>query len=173
VTPVNIGLSDKKGVASLYTNFQNVGASSLSDDWNKKVDGTCEIQLDRLDDVIDKNEKIGLIKMDVEGHEWYALKGAEKIIKDNKPIIIFEHNAEEDDSDISVIELLKEYSYHDFYEVVDGWEYLKQYLNRYPKYLQLVFKGWFILRGKRIAHRITRIDAFKKGQYPIIIAQSN
>lgn len=173
IIPMNIGLSDKKGIAPLYTNFQNVGASSLSGDWNAAVDSSCDIQLDRLDDVIDKGEKIGLIKMDVEGHEWFVLKGAEKVIKDNKPIIIFEHNTAEEDNNMDVINLLNSYGYHDFYEVVDGWEYLKQYLDRYPGYLQFLFKGLFIFRGKKIAHRIMRVSSFYKEQYPIVIAQAN
>lgn len=173
IIPMNIGLSDKKKSAPLYTNFHNVGASSLSDDWNKSVDGSCEIQLDRVDDVLDKEDKIGLIKMDVEGHEWFALKGAEKTIKKNKPIIIFEHNTTEDGNDMDVIKLLKSYGYHDFYEVVDGWEYLKQCLDGCPKYLRFLCKGLFIFSGKKIAHRIIRVNAFNKKQYPIIIAQAN
>ena len=93
--------------------------------------------------------------------------------KDNKPIIIFEDNATEDNNDMDVINLLKDYGYHDFYEVVDGWAYLKQYLDRYPKYLRFLFKGLFIFSGKRIAHRIMRVNAFNEKQYLIIIAQAN
>lgn len=38
-----------------------------------------------IDDVIDKNDRITFIKMDVEGAELEALKGAEKVIKRDKP----------------------------------------------------------------------------------------
>ena len=41
-----------------------------------------------------QEENILLIKIDVEGHEINALKGAEKIIKSNKPVILFEQGAE-------------------------------------------------------------------------------
>jgi hypothetical protein len=57
---MNIGLSDKKGTAPLYTDYQNVGASSLSENWNKSVDSSCNIQLDTVDDVLDKEDKIVL-----------------------------------------------------------------------------------------------------------------
>jgi FkbM family methyltransferase len=173
IVPMNIGLSDKKDTASLFTNFQNVGASSLSDDWNESIDGSCEIQLATVDDVIGEGEKIGLIKMDVEGHEWFALKGAEKTIANNKPIIVFEHNTSEDKSKKDVIGLLEEYGYDSFYEVVDGWEYLRQYLKRYPKWFRFIFKGLYILRGKKISHRILKINEFTKQQYLIIIATTS
>ena len=74
---------------------------------------------------------------------------------------------------MDVIKLLKSYGYHDFYEIVDGWEYLKQYLDDCPKYLRFLCKGLFILSGKKIAHRIISVNAFNKKQYPIIIAQAN
>lgn len=173
IVPMNIGLSDSKGSASLYTCFGNVGASSLSGEWNDTIDSFCEIQLDRLDDVVARDEKIGLMKMDVEGHEWFALKGAEETIRSNRPIIIFEHNATEDYIDKDVINLLRDYGYGDFYEVVDGWEYLKHYLERYPKFLRFLFKGLFFLSGKKIAHRILRVNEFNKQQYPIIIATAD
>ena len=81
VYPINMGLSDKRSTARLYTNFKNVGASSLSDKWNKEVDNHCDIQLDKLDDILDINEIIGIMKLDVEGHEWYTLKGANKQLR--------------------------------------------------------------------------------------------
>lgn len=173
ITPMNIGLSNKKVTTSLFTNHQNVGASSLSDKWNESVDSSCEIQLDRVDDVIDEEEKIGLIKMDVEGHEWFALKGAEKTIANNKPIIIFEHNTSKDKSENDVIGLLEDLGYDSFYEVVDGWEGLRQYLKRYPKWIRFILKGLYILRGKGIAHRIIKIEEFTRQQYLIIIATAD
>jgi len=173
IVPMNIGLSDKKCTAPLYTSFNNVGGSSLLDDWNEAVDSTCTIQLDRIDDVIDKDEKIGLIKIDVEGHEWFALKGAEKVIKENKPTIIFEHNTGEENNNMDVISLLNDYGYSDFYEIVDGWEELKRNLDRYPRSLRFLLKMFFIFAKTRVSHRIIRISSFDKERYPLIIAQAS
>lgn len=173
IIPMNLGLSDKKGTAPLYTSFRNVGGSSLSGDRNMEVDSRHDIQLDKLDDIINNEENIGLIKIDVEGHEWFALKGAEKVIKDNKPIIIFEHNTATENSDADVINLLNSYGYHDFYEVVDGWQRLNKTLGRYPGYLRSLIKSFLILGGKKISHRIVRIESFSKGQYPLVIAQAS
>ena len=44
----------------------------------------------RLDDVIPVTQTIDLIKIDVEGGELPVLRGASRIIKENKPFIIFE-----------------------------------------------------------------------------------
>jgi FkbM family methyltransferase len=48
------------------------------------------VEIKKLDDLIPDNTKIDLIKIDVEGAELGVLKGATRIIKINKPIIIFE-----------------------------------------------------------------------------------
>lgn len=50
-----------------------------------------EVEKRRLDDVIlQRNHKIDLIKIDVEGGEFDVLKGAKGILKSDKPALIFE-----------------------------------------------------------------------------------
>jgi len=44
----------------------------------------------RMDDVIPEGEKIGFIKIDVEGGEFAVLRGAERLISANRPIVLFE-----------------------------------------------------------------------------------
>ncbi len=48
-------------------------------------EGKCTIKTAAIDDVVDVHDKITFIKMDVEGAELESLKGAEKIIKRDKP----------------------------------------------------------------------------------------
>jgi FkbM family methyltransferase len=48
------------------------------------------VPMTTLDSIIPEHEKIDLIKIDVEGGEFGVLKGAENLIKRNKPYIIFE-----------------------------------------------------------------------------------
>nr|WP_294894327.1 FkbM family methyltransferase [uncultured Pedobacter sp.] len=45
---------------------------------------------ERLDAVVPENQKIDLIKIDVEGGEFAVLKGAIHLLKNHKPIILFE-----------------------------------------------------------------------------------
>jgi FkbM family methyltransferase len=49
-----------------------------------------DVELRRLDDVIPEDQKIDLIKIDVEGAELQVLKGGIETIRRNRPIIIFE-----------------------------------------------------------------------------------
>jgi len=49
-----------------------------------------EVELKKLDEVIPTNLKIDFIKIDVEGAEFGVLKGAANILKNNKPVVVFE-----------------------------------------------------------------------------------
>lgn len=49
-----------------------------------------EVELKKLDEVISSSIKINFIKIDVEGAELGVLKGAEQLLKRDKPIVIFE-----------------------------------------------------------------------------------
>jgi len=49
-----------------------------------------KVQQKRLDDCISENTTIDFIKIDVEGAEFQVLKGAQRILKNNKPLILFE-----------------------------------------------------------------------------------
>lgn len=71
----NAGISDKNEV--IYYSERDEGT-------NEKIKGDTEGRIIRLDDEWD-NENITYIKMDVEGSEMAALRGAEKIIKAKKP----------------------------------------------------------------------------------------
>ncbi|HNY63084.1 MAG TPA: FkbM family methyltransferase [Bacteroidales bacterium] len=49
-----------------------------------------KVETERLDQLIPENIRIDFIKIDVEGAEFEVLKGAERILRNNRPIIIFE-----------------------------------------------------------------------------------
>ncbi len=59
------------------------GASHVGDNGIKATESQIEIKVDKLDNLI--HEKVSFIKMDIEGAEINALKGAEKTIKGYKP----------------------------------------------------------------------------------------
>ena len=44
----------------------------------------------RIDDVIPRDEPVSLIKIDVEGHEYLALVGALRTIRERRPVIVSE-----------------------------------------------------------------------------------
>jgi FkbM family methyltransferase len=49
-----------------------------------------DVELKKLDEVILPSTNIDLIKIDVEGAEFGVLKGAEELLRQQKPIIVFE-----------------------------------------------------------------------------------
>ena len=69
----------------------SLGGSSFVID-TKSNDGTIDIDIVRIDDVIPAQSNISIIQLDIEGYEKNALKGALETIKRCKPILILEDN---------------------------------------------------------------------------------
>lgn len=73
--------------------------SRLTKEFNEKLKplNSYKIQTRKIDDIVKDGEKITLIKMDIEGAEYEALKGAERIIKEQRPrlAISIYHNPED------------------------------------------------------------------------------
>ena len=51
---------------------------------------TLSVPLVSLDDYFDEHDKVGLLKIDVEGAEFEVLKGAERILRQHSPLLVFE-----------------------------------------------------------------------------------
>ena len=83
-----IGLSNKEVISNLLENKSNIGGSKLT---NEKSEKTITIKLTTLDQEINSiKEKINLLKIDVEGHEFEVIQGSKDTIKRFRPIIVFE-----------------------------------------------------------------------------------
>lgn len=71
------------------------------------------VALDEMKEII--SEEVGLLKIDVEGHELQVLNGARNLIETNHPIIIFEqHKKQFKNGSSPCIELLKDFNYSFF-----------------------------------------------------------
>lgn len=83
---MGIGRENSKLSLELGDNI-NMGASFLRDIVDNKNSYTVDVV--KLDDYFKNREnKIGLIKLDIEGFEEDALIGAEEIIKNDKPVLL-------------------------------------------------------------------------------------
>jgi FkbM family methyltransferase len=85
----SVGLSDKPNVATL-AKCNNAGARHVILTDRCETEGETAIELRALDSY---NLKPGLIKLDIEGCEVAALRGAKETIAKNRPVIIAEVNA--------------------------------------------------------------------------------
>ena len=111
LTCLNVGLSNENKKSYLNVKKTNIGASSVS---KKSGNNSQEIELKSLDSLLIK-ERIKLIKIDVEGHEYQVLSGAKNLILENQPIILFEqHNSDFVNGESKVVDLLIEYGYSKF-----------------------------------------------------------
>jgi len=89
VIPVPIALSDEKGTVKM--SVAGCGSSFF-----RHLSGEfVEVQVERLDDFVEREgiEKVDAIKIDVEGAELRVIRGADKTIRRDKPILMVEIQA--------------------------------------------------------------------------------
>lgn len=80
--PMRVGVWNKK------TNLKLKRAENNMPKENKiSEEGDISIAVDKIDNLISAENEVGFIKMDIEGSELNALKGAERIIRKYKPIL--------------------------------------------------------------------------------------
>lgn len=90
IIPNNFGFSDTESSLELYTNHEASGLASVYQrnlvHFGISMDKTETIQLSTIDNYCQKNKisKIHFLKLDIEGHELNALKGAKQMIGDKK-----------------------------------------------------------------------------------------
>ena len=121
VSIIEKGVYSKKGKMTFYLDdFGTGGHSLLKEDVKKKE----IIRIDTIDNIIKSLniKKINIIKMDVEGVEIDALKGAEKTIKKSRPKIIFEAVKEEEKKKIE--NFLSQYNYK--VRKIGEWNYVAE-----------------------------------------------
>jgi FkbM family methyltransferase len=86
ITPHHVAIGNKNGMAHVHVQKSNAGASwvSIEDDTGQEVD------IRRLDDIY--TGRVDFIKLDIEGLELDALKGADKLIRSQAPVVFAEIN---------------------------------------------------------------------------------
>lgn len=86
-------LSDKQGESSFFLVKNAPAYSGIKkrryDIKNPEFE-KIKVKLQTLDECIPSSTKIDFIKIDVEGGEFGVIKGAKKLLQNNKPIILFE-----------------------------------------------------------------------------------
>lgn len=112
-----IALGEKKGnVEMILPHHGGTKMQGLSHvkhpsihDWNHGDE--VSVEMEKLDDLL-AAEKIQGIKIDIENYEYFALKGGEKVLSDQKPIIYAE--LWENENRTNCIEFLTQLGYSSF-----------------------------------------------------------
>lgn len=113
----NVGLSDHSCTAKLTAPLDNIGQGSIGAVIQEDaLHVSASVKLVPLDGVDVMHEiEIGLIKIDVEGHELCVLDGAKALITRTSPVIVFEQQPGEiKDGTSPVIDRLRTLGYGDF-----------------------------------------------------------
>ena len=86
IIPCNLGVGDKNETLYINSNGSiDAGATFLKTGRNE----SSTVNIVKLDDYFeDRKNRIGLIKLDIEGFEENALIGAEQIIRNDKPVLL-------------------------------------------------------------------------------------
>jgi len=86
LTVVTEGLSSVPGVAQVGP------GGGIVEDSPAPVSGAVDVRLTTLDDYFEnsRHRPVSFIKCDVEGHELEVFKGGEKILRQDKPVLLFE-----------------------------------------------------------------------------------
>jgi FkbM family methyltransferase len=80
---VNKAVSDHNGTVRFVEDAELSGTSYVGDS------GTIEVAACTLDDAL-TGRHVGLLKLDIEGHELRAFRGAHRILSEQRPPVIFE-----------------------------------------------------------------------------------
>lgn len=91
-TIYNYAVSDSDGLVTFFEDRKRPGYSGLHVSMDKATDnGTLhKVKSCRLDDVVLSEKRIDLLKLDIEGGELAALRGAVHAIQKYRPAILFE-----------------------------------------------------------------------------------
>ncbi len=92
ITPLRLAASDRAGTARAAAPPTNYGESRITD---TPQEGELSLTFDlvRLDDVPElAAERVGLIKIDVEGHEANVLRGAQRLLRRDHPLVVIEQH---------------------------------------------------------------------------------
>lgn len=118
ITIVPKACGGKEAVSTIYFHEEDAGLTSLANNTGSTQKTT--VQVTTLDTELENVGHVSMIKVDVEGYEYEALLGGEKVIAKNKPYIIFEfspHLYEKDyeGKSLKLLSFLSNNGYHIYF----------------------------------------------------------
>lgn len=113
-------LSDRVGTAMLATPPGNAGMASIEKaDGAAESRGAVEVPLRRLDDLAElAGRRVALLKIDVEGHEAAVIRGAQAVLRRDRPAVVFEQLADDiEDGSSPALDALRGCGYSRFWTI--------------------------------------------------------
>ncbi len=171
IKPVNLGISDVSSKIYIDYSEWNLGGGKVrKEKFDVKKTGI-EAEVKPLDKVINQSDQgnIGLVKIDVEGHEINVLKGMKGILHSSTPLVVIEQLSRDfiinNKGEISSpsIDFLKSQGYRYIYQI--GFNDKFFYGGR------RIIKLYNLIKfGRHRSYGLVRIKTFKKKFYPMLAA---
>lgn len=158
---IPVGLSNQANILPFFENPENLGGSGFNFDPSFATD--TQLRVEKGDSLLQniQTTPIGLIKLDIEGHELNALQGLEETIKTHQPIILFEtHTSEGKQGSKAIFNYLSQHKYNYFYTI--------EQKDPHPFFLVRFFEK---LKGYEIV--LKQMSEPEDRFYSLIIATSN
>lgn len=89
-TILPFAVSDHEGTATFRVFDEASGYNGLAASGQREGGTEIEVEVRRLDDALPEGWRPGLVKIDVEGHELAALRGARRTLDEARPVLLFE-----------------------------------------------------------------------------------
>jgi len=169
------GASSKLARLTLATDCSNIGGSRVVgpneaiDDAHESLTSIVVCPIDTVD-VVARVSRIGLIKLDVEGHELNAIQGLKKTIAKHRPIITFEQHARAFRNGSSdVVDTLRDMDYTSFYSIECRESRIPR---RLPGLLRVPLRALeaLFLGDPQRNGRIKAVTRFKPEDYAMLVA---
>lgn len=169
----SIGLSGKNGTLEATIPLTNVGGASLEFGHQKVHAAEAErvsFKVERFDDLPLANHPVGLIKIDVEGHEPEVIEGMMEMLRRDGPLIVFECNrATERDSADKLVALLRDAGYKSFSAIEQPASAISQSL---PNPLRRMLRVLERLVSPKLGNCVvTPVSEFEERNYPMVVAR--
>lgn len=134
---INIAVSDKKGFLEIIPCPQNMGGTKTKEIYSKSVNNRSIINCELIDNLLKKEQNVDVMKLDIEGFEKKALIGARQIINKFHPLIIFEQNAwEVQSNNESAAIYLEELGYQ--FCILETNNFIEHQSKRFKKFTKLL-----------------------------------
>ncbi len=169
----NFGLSDQNQSILAKIPKLNWGGGSLAlDEKNSQPNKFIEVlfKLKSLDKIkMFSKTNIGMVKIDVEGHELNAFKGMKLLLMKDKPAILFEQNRGIVNKTSFEIEFLRSIGYKYLYEFKKSDDWIT------PSYMPTIFRSFFrffevILFGEpKLDLKLNQISYLEKKSYDMLL----